>query len=105
MHASGGGSDVYEFKIIGGRKRRVPINRWDTETRPLVAAGTVEVQIHNDLSELSRYWAEPSCEPVAFHETADGDCGRAHDGRQSLSPHLTAAGQPRSSPQRAALSK
>ena len=57
VDASGRAWDVYDFKTVAGRKRRVPINRWDAEARAFVAVGTGEVRIYRG------YWSYHSIEP------------------------------------------
>lgn len=46
VDSSGRSWDVYDFKIVQGRKRRVPINGWDAEARAFVAADTGDVLIY-----------------------------------------------------------
>jgi hypothetical protein len=38
---------VFDFKIVGGRKRAVPINRWDAEARAFIAVDTGEVRVYS----------------------------------------------------------
>ena len=54
---SGRAWDVYDFKMVAGRKKRVPINRWDAEARAFVAVDTGEVRIYKG------YWSHHSTEP------------------------------------------
>ena len=44
--ASGRAWHVYDFKIVEGRKRAVPINRWDAEACAFIAVDTGEVRIY-----------------------------------------------------------
>ena len=55
--ASGRAWNVYDFKVIAGRKRAVPINAWDAEARAFVAVDTGEVRIY------SGYFSYHSTEP------------------------------------------
>lgn len=57
VDASGRAWDVYDFKMVAGRKRRVPINRWDAEARAFVAVDTGEVRIYKG------YWSYHATEP------------------------------------------
>ena len=40
VDASGRAWDVYDFKTVAGRKKRVPINRWDAEARAFVGVNS-----------------------------------------------------------------
>jgi hypothetical protein len=44
---SGRAWQVYDFKVIEGRKRAVPINNWAAEGRAFVAIDTGAVMIYN----------------------------------------------------------
>lgn len=57
VDANGRAWDVYDFKMVAGRKRRVPINRWDAEARAFVAVDNGEVRIYKG------YWSYRSTEP------------------------------------------
>ena len=48
---------VYDFKVVAGRKRAVPINAWDAEARAFVAVDTGEVRIYKG------YFSYHSTEP------------------------------------------
>ena len=55
--ASGRAWHVFDFKIIAGKKRAVPINRWDAEARAFIAVDTGEVRIYTG------YFSYHSTEP------------------------------------------
>jgi hypothetical protein len=57
VDASGHAWDVYDFKTVAGRKKRVPINCSDAEARAFVAVETGEVRIYKG------YWSYHSTEP------------------------------------------
>jgi len=47
--ASGRQWEVIDFRIVQGRKRRVPLNSWRAEARAFVALDTGEVRIYSSL--------------------------------------------------------
>ena len=57
VDSSGRAWDVYDFKIVAGRKKRVAIDRWDAEARAFVATDTGEVRIYKG------YFSYHSTEP------------------------------------------
>lgn len=46
VDATGRAWDVYDFRVVAGHKKRVPINRCDAEARAFVAVDTGEVLIY-----------------------------------------------------------
>ena len=57
VDSTGRAWDVYDFKVVNGRKRAVPINSWAAEGRAFVAVDTGEVRIYKG------YFSYHSTEP------------------------------------------
>jgi hypothetical protein len=55
--AGGRAWHVYDFKVVAGRKRAVPINDWSAEARAFVAVDTGEVRVYKG------YFSYRSTEP------------------------------------------